>query len=222
MGTTNSRACQPASSAPPIVVDCVIVNNEIEQLEWRLSEHDSFVSHFIIIESNVSHTGLPKTAYVRRAWRRFRPWHHKMQLITLGEAPPTVLADPDFRSHVQTLNRKINAMTPKHKAHLWPGSAVPHLDSEPMARERWARTVALRHVKQMLADAKLPAHAFVSVASDADEIYERNTFLREVACIAPGSFVIPQYSMHYYHLNCVSHAGSRLARGTAAHNDRTR
>ena len=53
-------------------------------------------------------------------------------------------------------------------------------------RERWARTVALRRVQVMLAEKQLKGSDFVSIASDADEIYEIDGLSMALIRIAPS------------------------------------
>ena len=78
-----------------LAVDAFIANDEIDQIEWRLAEHDSFVHLFVCVESNLTHMGSPKPAYVRKALSagRFRRWMHKLEIITVGEPPPEWLDD---------------------------------------------------------------------------------------------------------------------------------
>ena len=46
-----------SSNASLQVVDCFMFNNELEMLELRLENHDSFVDRFVIIESPTTHSG---------------------------------------------------------------------------------------------------------------------------------------------------------------------
>ena len=155
------------------VVDAFIVNDELTQLEWRLTEHSDFVTHFVAVESNVTHTGRPKPAHVRENWPRFRRWHHQLTLLTVGEPPAEVLDDPRFAAEFN------GVLAAKRVPRSY------HFSAEQMrgvARERWARTVALRHVQSMLASGQLPPSAIVSLVSDADEIYDRQVRARACAC----------------------------------------
>ncbi len=67
------------------LVDTFIVNSELDVLEFRLNEHDDFVSKFIAVESNMTHTGQEKPTFVKDNWERFAPWHNKLELITLDD-----------------------------------------------------------------------------------------------------------------------------------------
>jgi len=42
-----------------------MVNDELEMLEYRLNLHHSIVSKFVIVESNLTFKGLPKTSHVK-------------------------------------------------------------------------------------------------------------------------------------------------------------
>ena len=86
-------------------IDAFIVNDELDVLEWRLSEHDSFTTLFIGIEANKTHMGTPKPTHVRNHWERFRRWHHKFLLVTLEE-PPTPPKHVLSRSEKVALERE--------------------------------------------------------------------------------------------------------------------
>jgi len=60
------------------VFDCFTFFNELDLLELRLKLLDSCVDHFVIAESNVTHSGKPKPYYFEEAKDRFNKWWHKI------------------------------------------------------------------------------------------------------------------------------------------------
>ena len=66
-----------------------LINTELEWLEIRMGEMSSEVDFFVIVESPVTFSDLPKPLHVRENWARFKPWHHKMILHTLNASNPS-------------------------------------------------------------------------------------------------------------------------------------
>jgi len=57
-----------------------MLNNELDWLEIRLSTMATHVSYFIIMESSVTFTGLPKPPILKEGenWARFEKWHSQI------------------------------------------------------------------------------------------------------------------------------------------------
>jgi hypothetical protein len=66
-----------------------LINTELEWLEIRMGEMSSEIDYFVIVESPVTFSDLPKPLHVRENWARFKPWHHKMILHTLNTTNPS-------------------------------------------------------------------------------------------------------------------------------------
>lgn len=47
------------------LIDIILVNNEMDMLEYRLNLHRSIVTKFVIVESNLTFKGLPKPLYAK-------------------------------------------------------------------------------------------------------------------------------------------------------------
>lgn len=60
------------------IIDCFTFFNELEMLEFRLTELDEFVDFFVIIESTKTFTGKPKPLYYNLNKSKFKKWHHKI------------------------------------------------------------------------------------------------------------------------------------------------
>lgn len=67
------------------VFDCFTFFNELDLLEFRLKYLDNTVDHFVIAESNLTHSGRPKPYYFREAKERFRQWEHKIIYIPVHQ-----------------------------------------------------------------------------------------------------------------------------------------
>lgn len=61
-----------------VVFDAMLMNNELDLLEIRLNELDSVVDYFVILESNVTFTGLPKQTYFADNRERYSEFNHKI------------------------------------------------------------------------------------------------------------------------------------------------
>ena len=78
------------------------------------------------------------------------------------------------------------------------------------------RSVALEHVQVRTRDGRIPADALVSLVADADEVYEKRSFLSTSARLLPSPtqaaanlassspirFYIPRFELFIYNLNC--------------------
>ena len=114
-----------------------LINTELEWLEIRMGEMASEVDYFVIVESPVTFSDLPKPLYVRESWERFRPWHDKMILHTLNATNPTGKKFGDAWER-ERFNR--NAMfeqvfpqlTGEQKA--WPGDVIIVGDVDELVR----------------------------------------------------------------------------------------
>jgi beta-1,4-mannosyl-glycoprotein beta-1,4-N-acetylglucosaminyltransferase len=60
------------------IIDCFTFFNELEMLEFRLTELDPYVDKFVIIESTKTFTGKPKPLYYNLNKYKFKDWHHKI------------------------------------------------------------------------------------------------------------------------------------------------
>jgi beta-1,4-mannosyl-glycoprotein beta-1,4-N-acetylglucosaminyltransferase len=67
------------------IFDLILINTELEWLEIRMGEMASEVDYFIVVESAMTFSDVPKPLYVRENWDRFAPYHQKMILHTINE-----------------------------------------------------------------------------------------------------------------------------------------
>ena len=66
-------------------VDCFLFNDELDLLEFRLTEHDSFTDYFILVESKKSFSGKPKKLYATNNIERFHKWKDKLIIVIVDE-----------------------------------------------------------------------------------------------------------------------------------------
>ena len=87
------------------VFDCFPFFNELDLLEMRLSELDSVVDYFVIVEANLTHSGQPKPLYLAENMDRFKKWEKKI-VIQVVDLSTIEFANFDFdpcwvREHLQ-------------------------------------------------------------------------------------------------------------------------
>lgn len=68
------------------IIDCFTFFNELDLLEFRLKLLDAHVDHFVIAESNLTHSGKPKPFYFEEHKTRFAPWLHKITSIQKNQS----------------------------------------------------------------------------------------------------------------------------------------
>jgi beta-1,4-mannosyl-glycoprotein beta-1,4-N-acetylglucosaminyltransferase len=68
------------------IIDCFTFFNELDLLEFRLKFLDPLIDHFIIVESNLTHSGKAKPFYFEENKKRFEPWLHKIIYIPIKQS----------------------------------------------------------------------------------------------------------------------------------------
>ncbi|MGH2552631.1 MAG: hypothetical protein ACRDEB_02875, partial [Chitinophagaceae bacterium] len=68
------------------IIDCFTFFNELDLLEFRLKLLDEQVDHFVIAESNLTHSGHPKPFYFEENKSRFGPWENKIIYIPIKQS----------------------------------------------------------------------------------------------------------------------------------------
>jgi beta-1,4-mannosyl-glycoprotein beta-1,4-N-acetylglucosaminyltransferase len=68
------------------IIDCFTFFNELDLLEFRLKFLDPHIDHFIIAESNLTHSGKAKPFYFEENKKRFGPWLHKIIYIPIKQS----------------------------------------------------------------------------------------------------------------------------------------
>jgi hypothetical protein len=72
-----------------MIVDTFMFYNELTVLELRLTLLDEYVDRFVLVESEVNHTGGSKSLFFQENKERFAKWAHKIEhiIMTAEEAP---------------------------------------------------------------------------------------------------------------------------------------
>ncbi len=68
------------------IIDCFNFFNELDLLEFRLQLLDEHVAHFVIAESNFTHSGKPKPFHFEENKKRFEPWLHKIIYVPVYQS----------------------------------------------------------------------------------------------------------------------------------------
>ena len=71
------------------VIDAFIFYNELDLLDLKLHEHDSFVDYFVLVESRRAFNNQPKSLYYDENKERFAEFHSKIIHVIVDDAPDT-------------------------------------------------------------------------------------------------------------------------------------
>lgn len=69
------------------VIDCCIFAGELDMMEIRLKYYFNYVDLFVIVESNKSFQGGDKPYFLEENWKRFAPFHSKIEYIQIEQDP---------------------------------------------------------------------------------------------------------------------------------------
>lgn len=90
-----------------MIIDCTILNNELDVLMFRLQEHNKFVDKFIITEAKKTHSGLDKELYYENNKERFSKFHDKIIHLIIYNFPEDVKINEQYgayqRNYCQSL-----------------------------------------------------------------------------------------------------------------------
>ena len=78
------------------VFDTFPFSNEVDLLEARLTELYDHVYRFVLSESPVSYTGLPKPLYYQENKERFTPWKDKIIAVTADVSAATSTPEREY------------------------------------------------------------------------------------------------------------------------------
>lgn len=102
-----------------MIIDTFLFAWELDLLECRLIEMDSFVDKFIFVESNVTYQGEEKDYIFEQNKNRFSRWENKIEYIKIT---PPYSPDPWIREYYsrESLNEIVNS--------FYSGTIVMHSD----------------------------------------------------------------------------------------------
>jgi beta-1,4-mannosyl-glycoprotein beta-1,4-N-acetylglucosaminyltransferase len=70
-----------------MIYDCFTLNNELDLLEVRLNTLNEVVDKFVIVESDMTFSGHPKTPYYSISQHRFSQWRDKIIHVLVKDMP---------------------------------------------------------------------------------------------------------------------------------------
>ena len=82
------------------IIDCFIFFNELDLLEFRLKLLDKYIDHFVIAESNLTHSGKSKPYHFQENKDRFAQWLNKITYIPIIQS----IEGLDFSKEVHSYN----------------------------------------------------------------------------------------------------------------------
>lgn len=80
------------------IIDCFMLNDELDMLEYRLSSLYDHVDHFVLVESNVTHRGAPKPMFYALYKDRFEKYNDKIIHVLTTDIPKK-LSDKEAREN---------------------------------------------------------------------------------------------------------------------------
>jgi len=84
-----------------VIFDAFMFNNELDMLECRLEEMQDYDVTHVLVESFVTHLGIPKPLYYAENQERFSPWKDRIRSVAVGTAAFRPGAGAWEREHVQ-------------------------------------------------------------------------------------------------------------------------
>ncbi len=82
-----------------MIHDCIMVRDELDMLQMRLEELAGYDARHVIVESPVTHQGVPKPLHFAGNRERFAPWADRIVHIVAEDLPDD--PDPWVREHAQ-------------------------------------------------------------------------------------------------------------------------
>lgn len=89
------------------IIDCFTFFNELDLLEFRLKLLNDHVDHFVIAESNLTHSGQPKPFYFETNKARFDSWKHKIIYLPVKQNIEGLVFDNEISYNPQSAAWKL-------------------------------------------------------------------------------------------------------------------
>jgi beta-1,4-mannosyl-glycoprotein beta-1,4-N-acetylglucosaminyltransferase len=87
-----------------MVIDCFIFNDELDMLEFRMEEHNDYFDYFVLVESELTHSGLKKPLYFLENKSRFSKFSHKI-IHVIAELPEHISENLTPEEYYEILNK---------------------------------------------------------------------------------------------------------------------
>jgi beta-1,4-mannosyl-glycoprotein beta-1,4-N-acetylglucosaminyltransferase len=89
------------------IFDCFTFFNELDLLELRMRFLDPYVDYFVIAESNLTHSGLPKPYHFQQNSDRFKPWKHKIIYIPIEQTREGLIFEEQKKYNPESASWKL-------------------------------------------------------------------------------------------------------------------
>ena len=90
------------------IIDCFLFYNELDMLEFRLTELNEYVDYFILLDSDFDFAGNKKDSIYELNKDRFNPWKEKIIRIDCPELTPELISEINVKKYSKYKNRNIN------------------------------------------------------------------------------------------------------------------
>ena len=90
------------------IFDCFLFYNELDMLEFRLTELNEHVDYFIILDSDFDFGGIKKESIFELNKDRFTPWKEKIIRIDCPELTSELISEMNVKKYSKDKTRKIN------------------------------------------------------------------------------------------------------------------
>ena len=90
------------------IIDSFLFYNELDMLEFRLTELNEYVDYFIILESDFDFAGNKKESIFELNKNRFTPWEEKIIHINCPELTQELIAEVNKEKHSEYKNKNVN------------------------------------------------------------------------------------------------------------------
>ncbi len=102
------------------IIDCFTFFNELDLLEFRLKLLNDYVDHFVIAESNLTHSGQPKPFYFEENKARFEQWKDKITYLPVKQTTEGLVFSSETSYNPQSAawkleNEQRNALSEANK-----------------------------------------------------------------------------------------------------------
>ncbi len=84
------------------IFDCFTFFNELDLLEFRLKLLDPYIDHFVLAESNLTHSGTAKPYYFEENKKRFEPWLHKIVQLPVKQTADGLVFNKEISYNPQS------------------------------------------------------------------------------------------------------------------------
>lgn len=158
--------------------------NELDLLEIRLNILGPYVDFFVIIEANVTFSGLPKPLYYKENEERFSKWKNKIIYYTITDMP-----NNEEELHERLLNKEISTVERKIIQNTLSSKNIPK------GQVNWLRDFYQKESAQKILDELRLRDNDICFVSDLDEIWNPES---RIDYRMDGIFKLKQKVYSYY------------------------